>query len=146
MSFNLNEWLKDTIETEVSAVKWYQTKRPRVFCKDGYSVSIQASEYHYCEPKYSQIPPKENGRWLIYNDNCFFGDDPREEFFSPDYIPYKTVELGYPSEADELINEFAEGDDYTNTVYAHVPVEVVEQLIEKHGGFLETRNVRNQEE
>jgi len=142
MSFNLNEWLKDTIATEETAVKWHQMKRPRVFCKDGYSVSIQASEYHYCEPKYSQIPPKNNGRWLIYNGSWFLPG----EFFSPDYIPYKTVELGYPSEADELINEYGDGDDYTNAVYAYVPVEVVEQLIEKHGGFLEARKPERSEQ
>ena len=145
MSFNLNEWLKDTIEIEETVTKPYQMKRPRVFCKDGYSVSIQASEYHYCEPEYSQIPPKNNGRWLIYNGNYIFGEN-RETFFAPNYIPYQTVELGYPSEADELINEFGEGDDYTNTVYAYVPVEVVEQLIEKHGGFLEARKPERPEQ
>lgn len=145
MSFNLNEWLKDTIEIEETVTKPYQMKRPRVFCKDGYSVSIQASEYHYCEPNYSQIPPKKNGRWLIYSGTWFLP----EEFFSPDYIPYKAVELDYPSEGDELINEFAVGDyytNYTNIVYAHVPVEVVEQLIEKHGGFLEVRKPERPEQ
>ena len=145
MSFNLNEWLKDTIEIEETVTKPYQKKRPRVFCKDGYSVSIQASEYHYCNPQYSQIPPKKNGRWLIYNGNYIFGEN-RETFFAPDYIPYKTVELGYPSEADELINEFGEGDDYTKTLYGDVPVEVVEQLIEKHGGFLKARKPERPEQ
>ena len=67
-------------------------------------------------------------------------------FFSSDYIPYRTVELGCPSEADELINEYGDGDDYTNSIYAHVPVEVVEQLIEKHGGFLEARKPERPEQ
>jgi hypothetical protein len=31
---------------------------------------------------------------------------------------YESVELGYPSMEDELINEYSEDDsDYTNTVY-----------------------------
>ena len=144
MSFNLNEWLKDTIEIEETVIKPYQKKRPRVFCKDGYSVSIQASEYHCCEPEYSQIPPKKNGRWLIYNG--FFGDEPRETFFSSDYIPYKSVELGYPSERDELINEYGDRDDFPDAIYAYVPVEVVEQLIEKHGGFLKARKPERPEQ
>lgn len=48
---------------------------------------------------------------------------------------YEEVELGYPSNEDELINDYAEDDDYTGTVYGYVPIEVVEKLIEKHGGI-----------
>lgn len=77
---------------------------PPVLCKDGFKVSIQASEMHYCYPRNSLGP------W--------------EEF-----------ELGFPSEADPLIAEYAEDrDDPTETVYPGVPVVIVEQLIEKHGG------------
>lgn len=36
---------------------------------------------------------------------------------------------------DELINEYAEGLDYTDTAYGYVPIEIVEKLIEKHGGI-----------
>ena len=44
--------------------------------------------------------------------------------------------LGYPSSEDELINEYAEDCmDYTKTVYGYVPIEIVEKLIEKHGGI-----------
>ena len=33
-------------------------------------------------------------------------------------------------------NEYAEDDwNYTETVYGYVPIEVVEKLIEKHGGI-----------
>ena len=35
----------------------------------------------------------------------------------------------------ELINKYAECEDYTQTVYGYVPIEIVEELIEKHGGF-----------
>lgn len=49
---------------------------------------------------------------------------------------YESVELGYPSMEDELINEYAEDDsDYTKTVYGYVPIEIVEELINKHGGI-----------
>ena len=47
------------------------------------------------------------------------------------------MELGYPSEPDELIKEYAEDwDDLTDTVYGYVPIEVVDKLLEKHGGIV----------
>ena len=46
----------------------------------------------------------------------------------------------YPSVEDELINDYADllDDDmnYTNAVYAYVPVEIVDKLFEKHGGIV----------
>ncbi len=81
--------------------------RPRVRCADGFNISIQANEYTYCNPR------------ITY---------PGE---------YTKVELGYPSEPDELIEEYAEDwDDLTDTVYGYVPIEVVDKLLEKHGGIV----------
>ena len=52
--------------------------------------------------------------------------------------PYRTVELGFPSLADPLINPWAEDPgDLTGTVYGWVPADVVLELIEKHGGWKE---------
>ena len=55
---------------------------------------------------------------------------------------YSAVEIGYPSEPEELIKEYAEfapfdGDttDYTDTVYPYVPVKVVDKVLKKHGGI-----------
>lgn len=67
--------------------------------------SVQASELHYCEPR------------------CNGAQD------------YENVELGFPSIEDELINEYAEDDPYTKTIYGYVPIEIVEELINKHGGI-----------
>ena len=79
--------------------------RPAATMKDDFIISIQASETHYCSPR------NNNG-------------------------PYLSVELGYPSGADDLIMEFAEDARCpTRTVYGYVPVEVVDALIEKHGGI-----------
>lgn len=48
-----------------------------------------------------------------------------------------SVELGYPSMADDLLTEYAEDADRpTSTVYGYVPVSVVDALIAKHGGRL----------
>ena len=75
-------------------------------CMDGFNISIQANRYAYCEPR-------KNEAW-----------------------PYTKVELGYPSKLDDLIDEYAEDPDTTETVYGYVPIDVVNQLIEKHGGIV----------
>ena len=53
---------------------------------------------------------------------------------------YSAVEIGFPSEHEPLIEEFAEGSfdetpDYTDTVYPYVPVKVVDKVLKKHGGI-----------
>ena len=75
--------------------------REPIVCADGYSVSIQANEYTYCMPR---VTGAEH---------------------------YTAVELGFPSEPDELINEYAEG-----SIYPYVPARIVQQLIDKHGGIV----------
>ena len=85
--------------------------RPRVKCADGFTFSAQAGSALYCTPRITLYPET-------------WGDG------------YQEIELGYPSAYDELIEEYAEtDDDYTKTVYAYVPVEVVDQLVAKHGGI-----------
>ena len=50
---------------------------------------------------------------------------------------YRACELGYPSEADDLIKEYAEDEtDYTDTVYGYVPAKIIQALVEKHGGIV----------
>lgn len=135
MNFDLNYWLKETINvvTLVSG-RYYQEVRPRIVCNDGYSVSVQASEHMYCEPRYTQW--QNEGGWQVVNGNYWLSSEPPRNFKTDHFTPYESVELGFPSEADELIYEYAENDDdYTSTVYGCVPVKIVEQLIEKHGGF-----------
>ena len=80
--------------------------RPRVKCADGFTVSVQAG-------------------WGIYSSpRC-------------DADAYSAVELGYPSEVDHDILAYAESPEYpTDTVYGHVPVEVVDRMLEKHGGIV----------
>lgn len=105
----INEYLKKTRSVKTySDGTVYELNRPGLHCKDGFSVSVQASEFHYCTPR-------------INGANR-----------------YETVELGFPNAVDSLIVDYAEDDgDLTRTVYAYVPVEVVNELIEKHGGIVE---------
>lgn len=81
--------------------------RPRVQCMDGYSVSVQVGSCLYSSPRV---------------DGAAY---------------YDKVELGYPSEEDPLINDYAEdSENYTDTVYGYVPVEIVDELLLKHGGII----------
>lgn len=141
MSFDLNAWLKETIEIEkFGNGRFFQRIRPRIVCQDGFSVSVQASSAHYCCPRYDQY--QEGAVWHVENRSEYLSSSMPMRFDSDTFIPYKEVELGYPSEEDELIKEYAENEeDYTATVYGYVPVIIVEALIEKHGGF---RGVENE--
>ena len=57
------------------------------------------------------------------------------EYYNAEF--YKKVELGYPNLKDDLIIEYAETPDKpTETVYGFVPIELVEKLIQKHGGIV----------
>ena len=80
---------------------------PRIYCNDGFNVSIQVHRGAYCA--------SENG----YRE---FGLD------------WKEVEWGYPSEplTDEKYNPENPGGD---TIGGNVPIEVMEELLEQHGGI-----------
>lgn len=94
-------FLKPTVGYEMLGI------RPSLVCKDGFKVSVQASEYHYSHPR-------RNIQTGLYT----------------------SVELGYPSESDDLITPYAEEkENPTETVYGYVHIEVVEELIIKHGGL-----------
>ena len=107
---NVKEYMmnyKRVTEIPFSSMHVMSIMRPYLVCNDGFSVSIQASENHYCEP--------------------------RENLLDKDY---EEVELGFPSEEDSLILDYAEDpDEPTNTVYGYVPIDVVQELINKHGGI-----------
>ena len=79
-----------------------------VVCADGFNMSVQAHDGAYCEPRL---------------------DAQRE---------YTLVEIGFPSWEEPLIMPWCEDDrDPTHTVYGYVPVDVVTNVIVKHGGMVE---------
>ena len=60
---------------------------------------------------------------------------------------YSNVEVGFPSDHEPLIEEYAEifsedVPDYTDTVYPYVPVKVVNEVLKKHGGIDLTETLR----
>ena len=79
----------------------------QVICKDGFRMSVQAGENLSSIPRQNSVER------------------------------YEAVEIGYPSEKESLILEYAEGpNDPTDTVYAYVPVHIVTLVIAKHGGMV----------
>jgi len=56
--------------------------------------------------------------------------------------PWTEVEIGYPSDREDLIMEYidvygdGDGVNPTGTVYAYVPQTIVSMVIKKHGGLV----------
>lgn len=84
--------------------------RPLIICKDGFSMSIQASWGHYSSPRTTM----RNG--------------------------YYEYEVGFPSEKENLlmkhVEQWDEKDDPRHCVYPYSPAETVAEVINKHGGFI----------
>lgn len=77
----VREFLRSTYEVVHMGKIDYQVVRPRVFCKDGFEISIQAGSTDYSKPK----------------SNLKSGN-------------YKEVELGYPNMPDEFIEKYRSGN------------------------------------
>lgn len=82
-------------------------KNKLVVCADGFRMSVQAHEGSYCTPR--------------VNDADF----------------YTEAEVGFPTERESLLMEWAENPDRpTKTVYGWVPRQVIINVIAKHGGMV----------
>lgn len=83
--------------------------RPRARCADGFSISIQGgTRFHYCQPR----------------ELCRI---------------FESVELGFPNQVEDLIMPYIDGseDNPLGDVYGFVPIEVVDEMITKHGGIVD---------
>jgi hypothetical protein len=96
--FDINEFIKVFREEET-------LQCPHIICKDGFTISVQGSHYHYCYPR-------------------------------TDHPYYTEVEAGFPSEQEQLLDRYKDGNnDPLISVYSNVPIDVIHKIIEKHGGF-----------
>lgn len=105
----LKDFLCETYELVYGGV---YVLSPHIFCEDGFEMSVQAGSGSYSAP--------------------------REDLESGEYT---ACEVSFPNRKEELLMPYAEEDPETPTdsVYAYVPVEVIEQIIEKHGGWFDSR-------
>ena len=104
---NINEFTTVTFENKEFTI------RPMIVCNDGFKMSVQGSQGHYCSPReVSSI--------------------------------FSSMEIGYPSQEEPLIYEYAEDKSrLTDTVYGWVPTDVIQQVIEKHGGINILKTFKN---
>ena len=101
----INQFLKKYRKVKQLIPGMTSSYTPHVICNDGFTMSVQAGQSLYSTPR----------------------DDAKR---------YKAVEIGYPSEEEVMIKSFAEDpDDLCSTVYGFVPIKIVDQIIEKHGGI-----------
>ena len=80
-------------------------RTPPVICKDGFTMSVQASETHYSEPK-------------------GFADEYSEVEIG---FPSDMENL--------IMDYCEDHQDPCGTVYGYVPVKLVDRVIDKHGGI-----------
>lgn len=122
--------------------------RPRIICKDGYSLSVQASAHHYSTPRrdhppyiqvevgYPSARPPES--WRRYSE---------ETWQRPNLIG-ALARLW--KQRENLLYAFKErlkgrtsllrmwlylDDNATRTIYPYIPVNLVEDAIAAHGGI-----------
>lgn len=102
----LQAHLRSGVVTSIPELSYsHRAPAQPIECADGFKASLQASRFHYCEPR---------------EDSC---------------RRYYTIEIGFPSEIVDEWLEFAEDkNDPTGTVYGYVPVEVVLSVLNAHGG------------
>ena len=82
-------------------------KNKKITCKDGFTMSVQANEGAYCTPRRDSAPK------------------------------YTAVEVGYPSEREDLLIERAETPEKPcDTVYGWVPATQITLVVAKHGGIV----------
>jgi hypothetical protein len=81
----------------------------RLLLADGNSLSIQASNFHYCSP-HTDLET---------------------------YHEYEEFEVGFPSRHYELLEKFQDGSgDQTDSVFGWVPESVITHIIEESGGVV----------
>ena len=113
MAIRVKDFLIETLEFDPDG---NQLIRPIVVCADGFTVSIQRSHQHVCD-----LMTRERERL------------PRKHFWP------ETCECEYPS---EVVSEWEDyvtyrsTNGYPETIYASVPLNLVESTIANHGGII----------
>lgn len=103
----ISEFNQKTYNPTQREIEFGVQKKPRIVCNDGFSMSVQGSSSHYCYPR------------TLAKD-------------------YWEMEIDFPSEVEPLLLNWADESELpTDTVYGYVPVTVIDQVIEAHGGINE---------
>jgi len=91
--------------------------RKRIVCNDGFSISVQGGTIFH------YCKPRVNAN------------------------VYLQVECGFPSEAESLLNRYAEDtSNLTDTVYPYVPIHLIERVILKHKGINVEKTLKQEDQ
>lgn len=119
--YQVLDLLREDVLDPIPEVAWGESMtgdivfRNRLVCADGFSVSVQMSWASYCKPR-------------------------RNLACSADY---ESAELGYPNRTDELLRDYADDpEEDPDTVFPYVPMKVLEQVFQKHGGLHPKETIR----
>lgn len=100
---------KFIIESHQDKMHFY---RPEIICNDGFKMSVQGSEFHYCSPRSLQ-----------------------KYYFSMEIgFPSQKEDL--------IMSYAEQPENPTETVYGWVPCEVIDEVILKHGGINEAETFK----
>lgn len=107
--------LQPTTENVVNCYNNNLLYIPRIYCKDGFNISIQIHNGNYCR--------SENGH---------------REYG----LQWKEVEWGYPSKILKNTERYNnEEPNTTNTVGGYVDINIMDELLVSHGGIDVTRSI-----
>jgi len=105
-TYTVNEYLKATLKIQDFGVYKIQHVRKAVKCADGTTLSIQASDGHYCSPRVNSDETDE----------------------------YTEVEVWRVSK--EVPESWKEYGDSENSPYAYIPVNLVQEFVDSCGGIV----------
>lgn len=92
---------------------------PRIRCRDGVSLSVQANECAYC------IPREDEAKEYTHVEVGFIEDHDGKPFTPPDTWREYADSFEFPSNVYRR---------FSSNVYNYVPVGLVKAFIEEHGG------------
>ena len=153
----VNEHLEATLElVELPGLTPYQKVRPRIVCADGISLSVQAGKYLYSTPRldemnhyvcvevgYPDIEPPNT--WREYAEEWTLKPFPRiKELVETIYRAVKSGLFGWDKKHGHGISKFIISHAWLQfirgkartTVYGYIPIKLVNQFIEEHGGTM----------
>jgi hypothetical protein len=151
-NYEVSEYLMSNVTWHTSAGYQGRNNHKRIYCKDGYNLSVQASATHYCSPREDFGPwyEVEVGYPSAVEDTlmpsslvsiclsstvsrifCILG------YCVPVLTPYlPTLHVAYRNvDDDSKPLNISDAATTLVTVYGHVPIDIVEEIVFSHGGI-----------
>jgi len=110
--YGIDDFLRDTfvsekeyIERGGTLIAYRYIQRPRIYCFDGFHISVQGNDGVYCSPR----------KYVKYYTEMELGYPSKKE--------------------ESILEYAEEPKAPTKTVYGHVPIDVIKKMIIKHNGI-----------